>query len=342
LLLDRGAADDAAQSRIRDLLQHHDRIMVIASTGSTDTQNDPERRIFQAFAPIQLPKIGPGGMMAELGLMSAEARANAGAAAVLFGGTPEHAWSFARIVRLAPGLPARDQFHALVDIESAQLLRGLDTLPLRSRRLVDALIAGGEPARPTEIAKRLDARNSDIGQTIKELLTSGLIALHPGSSPRKRLYFLRDRLLADCYRRASGANDTDLADVLSVVSQHLLSSSGKLSAWHSRVAADLARIRSTLKEKGRPPAYVLAAELLSSQSDDYFDVLTAQLVKLPLDDAILQGDLANLANAKTSRGTHGAILRAASRSNDDSANRRHACAAIDIEAAVGLIRSGIV
>ncbi|MGF1527537.1 MAG: ATP-binding protein [Candidatus Competibacterales bacterium] len=341
LLLARGAADDAAQSRIRDLLQNHDHVMIVASARSTNTQNDPDRRIFQAFAPIQLPKIHYSSFMAELGDLKVTSRAHGGAAAILFVDSPEHAWSLARIVRIAPHLSARSHFHALIDIQSESLLRTLDMLPLRARQFINALIRGGEPARPTEIAERLETKNSDIGQITKELLISNLIALHPQSTTRRRLYFCRDRLLADCYRRASGTHGVDLTDVFAVISEYILWLSGKPSEIWIHVAADLARIRSTLDEKGRVAAYLMAAATITSLTrpiDTYLDAMTAQLVKTPLGDVSLTGDLADFVDATTGRQTHGALLKAATSKGATSGEGYRAIIAIDLEPGLEFIR----
>lgn len=338
LLLDRGAAGDAAQSRIRDLLQHHDRIMLVASANSTETQNDPDRRIFQAFAPIRLPVIGSDAMMARLDGEAAGVRAGAAAAAVLFAQTPDHIRSFLRLAQLAPDLPVRAQYHALADIGSGALLRQLDTLPIRSRRFMDALIRGGEPARPTEIAARLDTASSDIGQTTKELLSAEMIALHPGSTTRNRQYYCRDRLMADCYRKAAGDSGFDLADVLAVLSAHLLSASGRPPGPWREVVGDVTGINAALHEKGRPAGYQYAAERISADRKDlvaYLDAFTAQLVGAPLADAHLQHDLADLADVLTVRNTHGALLRAAIA---DAHAERPDPIATDLEPVLRLIR----
>lgn len=340
LLLANGAADKAAQSRLRDVLQNHAHIMMIATACSTETQNDPEARIFHALAPIPLPAIDFNTMAAELDSEDARARAAAAAVAVIFRQTPEHIWSFARLTRLAAKLTPRQCYQSLVDIEQERLLRSLAMLALRPRRIADALLQGGEPARPTELAQRLETNSSNIGQALRELFSSGAVALHPESSIRHRLYYYRDRLVADCYRKACGLVTFDLSDAVAVLALHFMVAEGFKDEHVETANADADAVKQILEREGRGAAYAFAAKAIdrSKTVDHYIDALTFVLIRRPLIDEPFTEDLARLLDAKTQRRSHGTLITAAARDVREGLEFRLVHQP-DVEAVVTQIRS---
>tara|TARA_R110001606_G_scaffold47570_1_gene121250 strand:+ start:79145 stop:80623 length:1479 start_codon:yes stop_codon:yes gene_type:complete len=214
LLMNAGLSSAAAQSRLRDLMQEHAQIMIVATARSQETQSRPERRIFQAFAPLRLPVIDASAMMLELEGATENVRLNAAAAAHAFEDRPEHTWTFAKLASLSPDASASDVYELLVDIELERLLANLRELPIRARRLFHAIALSDRPSRPTDLATILETESSDLGQPTKILRERFLIDVHAKSSTRKRYYLIVDRLLANLYRRSAGRERYCLGDLI--------------------------------------------------------------------------------------------------------------------------------
>jgi len=77
-------------------------------------------------------------------------------------------------LRSEPALSAELTVH-LAGYEKIGFEALLGGLPIRQRRVLDALLVGGEPNRPTGLAELLGTTQADIADSISQLATARII-----------------------------------------------------------------------------------------------------------------------------------------------------------------------
>jgi hypothetical protein len=214
--LARAFAPKDAQSRLRRLLQADSDLMLIGAVDNSDVQQNYDERLFQSFLEIGLPEFTP----AQLARLASTPQGGRVASVVceFIGGSPRRALialnSAAVEHRISgAGLVGRLAAHEEIGFEA--LLAGL---PIRQRRVLDALFVGGEPNRPTGLAELLATTQADIADAVRLLAQRKIIQRMPHSTTRKALYAAADRLFAFWYasQRGGPAYLAELADIVAI------------------------------------------------------------------------------------------------------------------------------
>lgn len=196
-------SNSAAESRLRRLLQEQPRLMLIAATRRQGLQSDYDRPLFQMFLPESLEPLSADDIV-DIGAtafteLHAVGRATITALAHILGpGQPRRLNRLVQLARNSWDTPTQ-LLLSLIDSEASTFERQIEGLSMRPRRLLDALLVGGEPARPAALAERLQTKQSDIAPTLSALVASGLLQRQPGSRGRTIYYAVADRLLAMWY-----------------------------------------------------------------------------------------------------------------------------------------------
>ena len=214
--LTRAFAPKDAQSRLRRLLQSDPGLMLIGAVNSADVQRDYDERLFQSFLEIDLPQVAPADMARRAG-----PKRGGGIAAIVIefvGGSPRRAQIMLDALAREPGLSASVLIARLVAHEESGFDAVLAGLPIRQRRVLDALLVGGEPNRPTGLAELLGTTQADIADAVSQLAATRIIHKTETSTTRRAFYMVADRLLAFWYagKRGSPAYLADLADIVAI------------------------------------------------------------------------------------------------------------------------------
>lgn len=214
--LKRAFAPKDAQSRLRRLLQSDPGLMLIGAVNSSDVQRDYDERLFQSFLEIELPQITPDA----IARLAGPKRGGKIAAVVteFIGGSPRRAQIMLDTLEREPNLSASAIIARLVAHEESGFDALLAGLPIRQRRVLDALLVGGEPNRPTGLAELLGTTQADIADAVSMLAAAKIIRKSEASTTRRAYYVVADRLLAFWYANQRGcpAYLADLADISTV------------------------------------------------------------------------------------------------------------------------------
>lgn len=318
--LRRGFAPKDAQSRLRRLLQSHPGVMLIGAVNSSDVQRDYDERLFQSFLEIDLPQIRP----TDVTRLAGPKRGGRIAAIVteFIGGSLKRTRILLDALAREPELAAPALIARLVAHEASGFEALLADLPIRQRRVLDALLVGGEPNRPTGLAELLGTTQADIADAVSQLGAARIIVRTDTSTTRRAFYMVADRLLAFWYasQRGSPAYLANLADIVAI--------DGDPVGAHDGPPA-------TVTQGSRAAAYRALETWLDAQTDvgQAARIAAAALVKAPVaavvaDAADLLAERAGADSAAT------ALLRAAQTQAEAPTRPLHP----DIATAMRLIR----
>lgn len=211
-LIEQAFSDETDNSRLRHLMSNETRIMLIATAVQGDFDEKYNQRLFRQFEHHPIPRWDSGDhrdylerrakkdhkiptpqQLARIDAYSRYTGGNARAAAVLAGAI----------------LDEHDPLHAAEDLDAAiekmsDYYRALiDRIPINTRKLLDALIRGGEPASQTEIAERTGARQNDISRAFMWLVDQGYVSESRLPGQKTKQYRVLDRLFVQFYRMRS-------------------------------------------------------------------------------------------------------------------------------------------
>jgi tetratricopeptide (TPR) repeat protein len=211
VLLRRAFPRDVHRSRLRAFLtQRESRLVLIAASASGAFDRDYDSRLFQAFKEVALEPWSIEDCLAFFDRQRKDAgkpplddfaRARAKAVALFIGGTPRLATLLGDVLLGEDVLRAADLLKRLVDELTPYYKERIEALPGRSQKLLDALLRGGEPATPSEIARRVKANSqSAIAGPFSDLAKERIVVGEKAPGSAEVLYRVADRVFAHYYR----------------------------------------------------------------------------------------------------------------------------------------------
>jgi hypothetical protein len=211
-LLAQAFSDDTDNARLRHLMSNQPRLMLVATAVQGTFDENYGQRLFRQFEHHPIPpwdasdhrdyltrrasrasKAITPQQLARIDAYSHYTGGNARAAAVLAGAILED----------------NDPLHVAGDLDAAiekmsDYYRALiDRVPPKSRKLLDALIRGGEPASQSEIAQRTGAQQNEISRAFGWLVDQGYVGESRLPGAKSKQYRVHDRLLVQFYRMRS-------------------------------------------------------------------------------------------------------------------------------------------
>lgn len=211
-LLAQAFSDDTDNARLRHLMSNQPRLMLVATAVQGTFDENYGQRLFRQFEHHPIPpwdasdhrdyltrrasrasKAITPQQLARIDAYSHYTSGNARAAAVLAGAILED----------------NDPLHVAGDLDAAiekmsDYYRALiDRVPPNSRKLLDALIRGGEPASQSEIAQRTGAQQNEISRAFGWLVDQGYVGESRLPGAKAKQYRVHDRLLVQFYRMRS-------------------------------------------------------------------------------------------------------------------------------------------
>lgn len=211
-LLAQAFSDDTDNARLRHLMSNQPRLMLAATAVQGTFDENYGQRLFRQFEHHPIPpwdasdhrdyltrrasrasKAITPQQLARIDAYSHYTGGNARAAAVLAGAILED----------------NDPLHVAGDLDAAiekmsDYYRALiDRVPPKSRKLLDALIRGGEPASQSEIAQRTGAQQNEISRAFGWLVDQGYVGESRLPGAKAKQYRVHDRLLVQFYRMRS-------------------------------------------------------------------------------------------------------------------------------------------
>ena len=196
--------------RLRKVLQTEPRILLLASaTSRFDAIDNPDRAFYDLFRVLTLRPLDADQCAVLWETVSGRRREPRPIRAlrILTGGSPR---LIAILARFGAGLSFRELMAELLDLvdDHTEYFRShLESLPAQERRVYLALAALWKPATAREIADRARLDTSKCSAQLARLADRGAVEV-TGGSPRRKLYYLIERLYNIYYlmRRASGSD----------------------------------------------------------------------------------------------------------------------------------------
>ena len=204
----RDMGDDDAGWRLRKALQTEPRIVLLASaTSRFEQMNDPKEALYELFRVIRLHPLDTEGCATLWQTVSGQARTpqTIQALRILTGGSPR---LLTIVARFGANLSFRELMADLLDLvddHTEYFKSHLDALPAQERKVYLALADLWKPANAREIAERARLGTSKCSAQLARLVDKGVVEVS-GGSPRRKLYYLTERLYNIYYlmRRARG------------------------------------------------------------------------------------------------------------------------------------------
>ena len=194
--------------RLRRTLQTEPRILLLASaTSRFDAIDNPGRALYDLFRVLTLRPLDANECTVLWESVSGRRRApdTIRALQILTGGSPR---LLAILARFGAGLSFSELMAGLLDLidDHTEYFRShVEALPAQERRVYLALADLWKPAPAREIADRARLDSSQCSAQLARLAGRGAVEV-TGGSPRRKLYYLTERLYNIYYlmRRASG------------------------------------------------------------------------------------------------------------------------------------------
>ena len=194
--------------RLRKTLQTEPRILLLASaTSRFDAIDNPDRALYDLFRVLALRPLDANECAVLWESVSGRRRApdTIRALQILTGGSPR---LLAILARFGAGLSFSELMAGLLDLidDHTEYFRShVEALPAQERRVYLALADLWKPAPAREIADRARLDTSQCSAQLARLAGRGAVEV-TGGSPRRKLYYLTERLYNIYYlmRRASG------------------------------------------------------------------------------------------------------------------------------------------
>lgn len=211
-LLAQAFSDDTDNARLRHLMSNQPRIMLVATAVQGTFDENYSARLFRQFEHHAIPgwdgadhrdylerraqRSGQPVTPQQLARIDAYSRytgGNARAAAVLAGS----------ILESADPLSVAGDLDAAIEKMSDYYRALIDRIPPQTRKLLDALIRGGDPASQSEIAQRIGAQQNEISRAFAWLVDQGYVGESRLPGAKAKQYRVQDRLLVQFYRMRS-------------------------------------------------------------------------------------------------------------------------------------------
>ena len=261
-------ADPEAGWRLRHTLQTEPRIVLLGSaTSRFDEIDHPDRALYELFRVITLRPLDTQGCEALWQAISGKSLGDRGDRAVrpleiLTGGNPR---LLAIMARFGASLSLERLMDSLLDLvdDHTDYFKGhLESLPAQERRVYLALARLWRPATAREVADQARLNSSLCSALLKRLVDRGAVAIE-GGTPRRRQYYLTERLYNIYYLLRRGGGTSRVVEALIDFMVCLYSSS---DLWDALRRMHIEHVRAT----GRLPGEVtrhLTKNLLAEASD---------------------------------------------------------------------------
>ena len=204
----RDIADRQAGWRLRQTLQTEPRILLLASATSRFQEiDDPKRALYDLFRMLKLDPLTAEQCSVLWETVSGRPRPpkTIRALKILTGGNPRLVTILARFGGRLSFRELMSDLLDLVDDHTEYFKSHLDVLPQQERRVYLALADLWKPATTREIANRARLDTSKCSAQLARLTERGVVEV-VGGSPRRKLYYLAERLYNIYYlmRRSRG------------------------------------------------------------------------------------------------------------------------------------------
>ena len=197
--------------RLRKTLQTEPRVVLLGSATSRFADlDDPARALYDLFRVIQLSPLDTDGCEALWSRVSGQPKGTLSMRPleILTGGNP-------RLITVIGGFEEAHSFRDLmgnlldlVDEHTEYFKSHLDALPHQERRIYLALARLWKPATAREVAQLARVDVHKCSSQLKRLVDRGAVSIE-GGTPRRRQYYLTERMYNIYYllRRPSGERD---------------------------------------------------------------------------------------------------------------------------------------
>ncbi len=208
-LLAQAFTSDEDHSLLRVLLSHEAKILFLVTSVEGSFDENYDARLFKQFEHHELAGWTPAEHRIYLKsraqlvnkIASLRQLARVEAYSRYTGGNPRVAAVLAgAILDEQEVLLAAADIHATLDKMSDYYRALLQRIPPNSKKILDALIRGGEPCSQSGLADRLGAKQSDIARAVSWLHDFGYIAVQAVKGSKEKPYIMADRLFAQFYR----------------------------------------------------------------------------------------------------------------------------------------------
>ena len=196
--------------RLRKVLQTEPRILLLASaTSRFDEIDNPDRALYDLFRVLTLRPLDADECAALWESVSGRRRElrPVRALRILTGGSPRLITILARFGADLSFRELMTELLDLVDDHTEYFKSHLESLPAQERRVYLALASLWKPGTAREIADRARLDTSKCSAQLTRLADRGVVEV-TGGSPRRKLYYLTERLYNIYYlmRRTSGSD----------------------------------------------------------------------------------------------------------------------------------------
>ena len=212
----RDIADKQAGWRLRQTLQTEPRILLLASATSRFQEiDDPKRALYDLFRVLKLDPLTADQCSVLWETVSGRPRPpkTIRALKILAGGSPRLVTILARFGGNLSFRELMSDLLDLVDDHTEYFKSHLDALPPQERRVYVALADLWKPATTREIADRARLDTSKCSAQLARLAERGAVEVI-GGSPRRKLYYLAERLYNIYYLMRRTRGPVPLIDAL--------------------------------------------------------------------------------------------------------------------------------
>ena len=212
----RDIADKQAGWRLRQTLQTEPRILLLASATSRFQEiDDPKRALYDLFRVLKLDPLTADQCSVLWETVSGRSRPpkTIRALKILTGGSPRLVTILARFGGNLSFRELMSDLLDLVDDHTEYFKSHLDVLPQQERRVYLALADLWKPATTREIASRARLDTSKCSAQLARLTERGVVEVI-GGSPRRKLYYLAERLYNIYYLMRRSRGRVPLIDAL--------------------------------------------------------------------------------------------------------------------------------
>ena len=233
-----GDMDRDAGWQLRKTLQTEPRVILLGSATSRFAEIDhPDQALYDLFRVITLRPLDTSECGVLWKSISGETSPDGKIRSleILTGGSP-------RLIAIAAQFGAGRPFHELMDDllelidEHTEYFKShLDSLPHQERRIYLALADLWKPATTREIADRTRLSSSTCSAQLKRLIYRGVVT-EEGGTPRRKQYYLVERLYNIYYLLRRGGNDSVVRAVIRFMASFY--SQSDLTMLEYRLSAD--------------------------------------------------------------------------------------------------------
>ena len=277
-MLFRDMADQDAGWNLRHVLQNEPRIVLLASaTSRFDEIDNPKYALYDLFRVLTLRPLDTDECAAlwEAASGQSRPRETIRSLEILTGGSPR---LLATVAHFSAGLSFRQLMDSLLDLVDAHteyFKSHLEALPAQERRVYLALADLWKPALTKEIADRARIETGKCSAQLARLVERGAV-LVSGGSPRRKQYYLSERLYNIYYLLRRNSRPNHLIEVLVRFMESYYSPKELMD-----IAVGIVQEAKELPPETRTPYWFAFSQLLTLPAlEEYEDVLALEAIRL--------------------------------------------------------------